>query len=371
MKTLCQILIVLGGLFFFQADTAVAQKVPVPPKIPQELLDAAKKQFELAYKTANGKAPSAKETTKAMAVYTSAIGRLANDLGTRAGEEAKRMSNMRLGFDALDGPALIDVLTNVRFQSLSDFGFSKSKVVALAKPGMAINQLDGRLLVKDPTLVLKLEDNTEIFFPEGVYTIAEQKMSRILETAGKKFPVGIALVGAGKDKTTLKITDCGFARHDVSHLGFRDTTLDCENDGLFDKRQGSLTLRLSNVRLVRFDAGHGGCRSFSINDGLIVHATDSEFVGGFGRSPSNGDVFDRCDIFLGYFKRCRFSGIDYDLFRSIDRNSCLWMDGCRFDREYRENDNVELKDCKFDMKPPAIEWAPQNDTDLSDLKTEV
>jgi len=104
---------------------------------------------------------------------------------------------------------------------------------------------------------------------------------------------------------------------------------------------------------------------------LIVHATDSEFAGGFGSSPGRGSVFDRCDIFLGYFERCSFSGIEYDLFRSLDRKSSLWMDKCQFDRKYRANGSVELKDCKSNMKPPAIQWAPQEDTDLSDFKAEA
>jgi len=112
---------------------------------------------------------------------------------------------------------------------------------------------------------------------------------------------------------------------------------------------------------VRFDAGHGGCKSFSINDGIIVHATGCEFVGGHGRSPGHGSIFDSTDVCLGYFERCEFSGIKYDLFRSIKpRKSFLWMDDCKFDREYRANPAVQMKGCKFDFNPPALKWAPQS-----------
>ena len=358
MKTILQTLTIIGLLICVGTDVGVAQV------LPKKMLAAAKLQFETAYAVEHGKPPSAATTAKAMKTYTAAVNSLATSLGTRAGQEAKRLANMRIGLDKLDGPSLIDVLDNMRFDKLGDFGFSKLRVVELAEPDMAINEMDGKMLVKDPNLVLKLKENTEIIFPAGAYTLDEQKLTMKLAGAKKKFPKGVAFVGSGKDKTTLKITDAGFTRFDVDRLSFRDMTIDCDNDGLFDKRQGSLTLRLSNVRLVRFDAGHGGCRLFSINDGLIVHATDSEFVGGHGRSPGNGDIFDSTDVFLGYFERCAFSGIKNDLFRAIrGRNSVLWMDECKFDHEPRANSSVELKGCKFEFKPPALEWVPQEGRD--------
>ena len=328
----------------------------------------AKRQFELAYEKEFGKPPSAAATATAMQTYMDKVNGFAKELGMEAGQEAIHME--RIDNKQLDGPSLIDALDNIRFDSLGGFGFTKLRVAQLAAPGRPVNQYDGRKLVKDPKAILKLKENTEITFPEGTYALDEQKLTSALRRAKKKFPNGIAFVGSGKEKTTLRITDVGFTSFDIDRLSFRDMTIDCDNDGLFDKRRGSLTLRLSNVRLVRFDAGHGGCDSFSINDGLIVHATDSEFVGGYGRSPGHGSIFDSTDVLLGYFERCIFSGIKYDLFRVIHpRNSILWMDDCKFDREYEIQKNrfynhgncVHFEGCIFDFVPPELQWVPQDE----------
>lgn len=355
MKTFLQALVLVAMLLCLDTPVGIAQV------LPQKVLDTAKSQFEKAYQKAHGQLPPAAATASAMRTYIATVNGLAANLGQRAGQKAKRLQNMRLGFDQLDGPSLIGVLDDIRFNSLSEFGFTKSRVVELAAPDMPVNQFDGKLLVKDPQAILKIKANTEIVFPAGNYALNERALVAVLENAGEKFPKGIAFVGAGKEKTTLKVTDASFTRSDVDRLSFRDMTIDCDNDGLFDKRQGSLTLRLSNVRLVRFDAGHGGCRLFSINEGLIVHATETEFVAGFGRSPGNGSIFVSTDIFLGYFERCQFSGINEELFRQIrERNSVLWMDNCSFDRTYQTNANVQLKDCKFDFTPPKLRWIPQD-----------
>lgn len=363
MKTLCRSLTFIGLFLVSFTDVGVAQEPT------QELLDAAKSQFESTYKLETGELPPEKTTAVAMGTFKNTIRSLAGNLATQAGREANRLATLRRGFEELDGLAIVNVLDEMQFDSLAGFGFTRVKVAELAEPEMAVNQMDGRLLLKDPNHILELEENTEIFFPAGTYTIDEQVLMRTLENRGKKFPGGVTFVGGGKDKTTLKLTDARFTRDDVDHLGFRDVTIDCDNDGLFDKRQGSLVLRLSNVRLVRFDAGHGGCTLFSINEGLIVHAIDTEFIGGFGRSPGNGSIFESSDIFLGHFERCSFTGIKYPLFRSVcERSASLWMDDCQFDQKHRTNKSIELKDCKFDAKAPETRWSPEEDTEIGDLE---
>ena len=355
MKTIIQALTFASIVMCIEVAISDAQV------LPKNVLDAAKSKFEQAYQAEYGKPPSAATTAKAMQTYTAAVNSLAANLGTQAGQKAKRMDNMRVGVDKLDGPALIDVLDDMRFDTLGDLGFSKKRVVELTELDTLVNQLDGKLLVNDPQSILKLKEKTEIVFPAGDYTLDERRLVRHLEGAGKKFPKCVTFVGSGKEKTTLKLTDAGFTRSDVDRLSFRDMTIDCNNDGLFDKRQGSLTLRLANVRLVRFDAGHGGCKLFRINDGLIVHATDSEFIGGHGSSPGNGNIFSNSDVFLGYFERCTFSGINNELFRPIrERTSILWMNECKFDKLHRSTKAVQLTGCKFDFNPPELDWVPQD-----------
>lgn len=362
MKTVIQILATVVVLMLCQPTNGVAQK------LPDDLLEAAKVNFTKAFQLEFGEEPSKKEVDVAMKQYARAVNSWAAQMGTRAGKEASRLRNVRRSFASLDGLALIDVLREMRIDSLSSFGFEKSKIADLVQSDMAINQIDGRALIKDPKSILNIEDNTEIVFPAGTYSFNERQLMRILDTAGKKFPVGITFVGDGKDTTTLKLNSAGFTRKNIGRLGFRDMTIDCDNDGLFDKRQGCLTLMLSNVRLVRFDAGHGGCRLFAVNDGLIVYAKDTEFIGGFGRSPGHGSIFSSSKVFMGHFERCSFFGIEYGLFRMMrDRSSLLWMDECSFDRKPMDKSCVELKDCKTDAKQPEINWAPEKDTEIENL----
>ena len=222
--------------------------------------------------------------------------------------------------------------------------------------------MDGTLLEASSSLITQLNENTEIQFPVGSWSIDMQKLERVLRKANLSFPDSVSFTGQGKSKTTVTISDAEFTSRDLNNLCFRDMTIDCVNDAMLDKRQGSLTLRLDNVRLVRFDAGHGGCRLLRVNDGIIVHAIDTDFVGGFGRSPGNGDIFASSDVFLGHFENCSFRGIKYDLFRSIrSRQSQIWMDNCKFDRAYQPNPCVVLKDCDSNVVFRNVNWAPNGE----------
>ena len=238
-------------------------------------------------------------------------------------------------------------------------GVEKSSVGVFAKPVLAAKQFDGEKLANDPGKIVNIDDNSEIVFSKGAFEINVREMEIALRQKSKPFPNGVTFLGQGKGLTTLKVSDAGFTIGDVDKLAFRDMTIDCDNDSMLDKRRGSLTLAFSKVRLVRFDAGHGGCKLFRVNDGIVVHATDTEFLGGFGRSPGNGKIFARKDLLLGHFERCSFFGINSDFFKDLrGRSERVWMDDCQFDRTYEPNERVELNDCKFDVKPPAVDWAP-------------
>ena len=329
--------------------------------IPEAHFEHASEQFKAAFKAEFGKEPSEKQISKALAQYKQSLANMPTLLGRSAGRDARLTANLNRSIEEHTGASFIELIDTQRINSIDEL--KKSVVSTLVKMEQPNGKIDGRKLILDPTVILKLKENTEIVFPEGTFSIDERKLMRIVEMAGQKLPAGLAFVGAGKDKTTLKIGDMGLTRGDVERLCFRNMTIDCQNDGLTDKRQGCLSLKLANVRVVRFDAGHGGCDIFSVRMGLIVHATDTEFVGGLGRSPGNGNVFDCRRILLGHFERCQFTGINYPIFRNLARRTNkVWMDNCRFDREYRGKQHAELKDCEFNVVLPRINWAPSKDT---------
>ena len=128
------------------------------------------------------------------------------------------------------------------------------------------------------------------------------------------------------DATLLQLGDIGI-RGDVQRLAFRDLTLDAGNDGLFDMRSGALVLDLERVRIVRFDAAHGGCHVFDAR-GVLIRARDSKIIGGYGRHPGHGDLF-RSGPILARFSRCRFELLDMSLSRVGSRGRVLFQD-CSF-----------------------------------------
>ena len=366
MKTLIN----FTAIVFVMAMSTVSIKAQ---EVPADLLEEAKMKFETAFEAEYENSPSPEVTKKAMDQYKQNMATLAASLGAAAGKEAAYKDAMALALKNGDGLKFMKNYRHSRTRSITEMAVKKTHVAEIAEPEMAVNQFEGPALAKDASLAKDLKKNTEIIFPAGSFEVDEQTINTLFRRARKGFPSGVAFVGDGKSKTTLKITDMSLTDGDVSHLSFRDMTIDCDNDGLFDKRSGALTLKLTNVRLVRFDAGHGGCTLFSINEGLIVHAQDTDFVGGFGSSPGNGSVFERCDLLLGHFERCSFTGINYDWFRAVSRNTKLWMDECRFDKPVDKavarfrpfilgfSNVVEFSDCQFDFKPEKIDWAPKED----------
>ena len=176
----------------------------------------------------------------------------------------------------------------------------------------------------------------------------------------KGIPKDVTILGAGRDTTLLQMGDIG-SYEDIERITFRNISLDTQNDGLFDQRRGSLSIHLEAVRIVRFDAGHGGCQIFRTRGGTAVTAVDTEFMGGYGRNPGMARFLDG-EPFLGSFKNCVIELVNMGNLRSLDEGQ-VHFEGCHFHLEEPDprnwsNSRVSLAGCTYEVIP----------SDASDLK---
>jgi hypothetical protein len=204
-----------------------------------------------------------------------------------------------------------------------------------------------------------------ISFPAGIHVLEER---RLRGPRDEPFPTDVTLEGAGMNATLLRLSDISI-RGDVERLTLRDMTIDCQNDGLFDLRTGNASLDLTRVRLVRFDAGHGGCTLFKANDGVVLVMSDSEVVGGFGSSPGDGRLLSSAGSpeYAMRFTNVLFQLVDPE-FDTMKRGLFI---GCRFEllTEGRMNGSKAMvfRDCTFgDLLPVNYDRAEQQRS-LDDL----
>lgn len=150
-----------------------------------------------------------------------------------------------------------------------------------------------------------VEPGMTISFGPGIHVLDER---RLRGEDGSALPADVTIVGAGKDATLLRIGDISI-RGDIERLAFRDLTVDAQNDGMFDARSGKGVLDFLRVRIVRFDAGHGGCYVFAVQGGIMLRAEQCDFLGGYGSYPGGGHLF-RHQPKVARFTDCRFELID-------------------------------------------------------------
>ena len=158
--------------------------------------------------------------------------------------------------------------------------------------------------------------------------------SRYLRASRREgFPPDVTIKGAGMNTSLLQMGDLG-GRSPIRRLRIEDLTLDCSNNFLFDLRSDPLSLRLSRVRIVRFDMGAGGSLIFGVRHGGIIVANRCEFLGGYGRSPGSGN-FWRGGPWIARFSHCRFSRLILDP-RYIGAKGRALLASCRFDEMLRD-----------------------------------
>jgi len=142
-----------------------------------------------------------------------------------------------------------------------------------------------------------ISDGVTLQLPPGVFSIDERDVSK-----QEPYPRDVTIAGAGKDATLLLIEDFS-VRSKLRNFALRDCTI-FVTDGLFDLRREPALVRMDRVRMVGQDCGHGGCSMFSAPS-IALLATDCEFLGGYGSSPGNGELFDARGGVLKRFDRCR------------------------------------------------------------------
>jgi hypothetical protein len=175
---------------------------------------------------------------------------------------------------------------------------------ALFAPEVSGPQLAGD--VAGRKLGADLPDGTTLVYPPGVYRVEMRALSFV-----ERFPVDLTLAGAGRDATLLIVGNIG-SRGTIERFTIRDCTVFTADDYLFDQRGGDALIQLFRTRVVGFDMGAGSSCMFS-GENLALYAQDSEFLGGYGRSPGSGNLF-RHDSSgrLMRFDRCRLERIEVD-----------------------------------------------------------
>lgn len=185
-----------------------------------------------------------------------------------------------------------------------------------------------------------LQDGTTFVLPAGVFLL-DNFMRNV-----NSFPRDVTIVGAGKDATLLLIEDEFSSRSPLVNFGLVNLTAHTMNDYLFDLRSEPATVFMDGVRLIGFDMGAGSSCAFGTEE-LALLAKNCEFVGGYGRSPRHGTLFDvRTDGLVARFEGCLFDTIDIGPTRvhsgaAVAFVDCLGVElidwGGRFEQQFASN----------------------------------
>lgn len=285
-------------------------------------------------------------------------------LGARGAEEANGQEQLELAIEGGDWITLLGAIDDGRYEpSVAEASGAMIDQVMVRQASRS--SIDGTNFANDDSMALLA--GTEIVFGPGVHSLNER---RLRGPDGSTLPADITVSGAGMDVTLLRINDIS-VRGVVERLAFRDLTIDAEGDGLFDLRYAQALLALERVRIVNFDAGHGGCYLFDVREGTMLLASQCEFVGGYGKSPGRGHLF-RSDPVVARFEDCSFSYFDVNP-PSGERIS---FSNCRFELLNRNPipnapAGVVYKNCTFTRPLGEVEDRSTLKKKLSDLFWQV
>jgi hypothetical protein len=185
----------------------------------------------------------------------------------------------------------------------------------------ASGSVDGVRFATDASL--KLRDGLVIQFGAGKHTLSPRRLE---PPRNEPFPTDITIKGAGLDTTLVVIEEISI-RSAVNRLAFQDLTIFTGDNYLFGLSYGAAVLDFERARVVGFDMGAGGSLVFFINQGAMIRARDSEFLGGYGKSPRSGNLW-RGAALLARFDHCRFERVDLRLGSLGGGQAVFW--GCTF-----------------------------------------
>ncbi|MFT4541306.1 MAG: hypothetical protein ACI841_003953 [Planctomycetota bacterium] len=285
-------------------------------------------------------------------------------IGRDAASAANDADALESAIESGDGLVLL-AAGNESTSSLSDEDHVSQLIKRVFEPRSSSGTIDGANFLTDAST--ELVAGSTIRFGPGVHAMKE---SRLRGPDGNSLPSDIRIVGAGMGLTLLRIGDISI-HGDVERLSFRDLTLDSENDGLFDMRRGGLTLDLERVRVVRFDAGHGGCYVFSVRGGAVIRALECEFVGGYGRSPGSGYLY-RSNTILAEFDNCLFDTLEFGTLSDsrVTYRGCTF-EGMRTNPSDNSASGVSFIECRFGERRDPAATRESLTLDLADLFWQV
>ncbi|MHC4941864.1 MAG: hypothetical protein ACYTG7_02480 [Planctomycetota bacterium] len=309
----------------------------------ETLLAYFRDKFVKAWKDHRAKKPTEEDVEQGEKFFREAILKLPELAAQVMAEERNDEDSMAYALEQGDGTVLIESAKKGVFKP-GESDRTREAVDRSVAQRVKGREIDGMEFSSNKEA--RIEEGMTLVFGYGIYTLDER---RLRGEDREHFPVDVTVKGAGMDSTLLHLGDISI-RGDAKRLAFRDLTLDCENTGLFDMRTGSLVLDLERVRLVRFDAGHGGCCIFSAR-GCLVRMTDSEIVGGYGGSPGNGRLF-RSNPVIMRFTSCRFELVELGLNR-VESSSRISFQNCRFslldsNPLLEEHPSVDFTGCTFE-----------------------
>jgi len=191
--------------------------------------------------------------------------------------------------------------------------------------------IDGSSAVSAASLMKgePVADGTTLVFPAGVFALMD-----FGSYWRERFPRDLTLRGAGMNSTLLVLQEDLSAYDTVRNLTLENLTLHTNNNYGFDIRQPPMSLTLRNVRCIGFDMGAGASCLFG-TEGLALRATDCEFLGGYGRGPEFGQLFDiRHNGLLARFERCLVARVR--AFGHVHAGATLVFSACRLEEIFDE-----------------------------------
>lgn len=287
----------------------------------QPLLAHHRTQFALGWSSVRADEPSMEDGLTGVAEFKERTLALSLQLGRGAATARDEEERLAQALIFHDGAALLDAASQGLWVPDEEYFASRDFETLTGARGGGVT-LTGEGYIEQATHALS--EGMTLTFGAGVHQL-DAGMLRGKDR--KSIPSDVTIVGAGRDATLLQMGNIG-AFDNIERLTFKGITLDALNDGLFDHRRGSMTLAFENARIVRFDAGHGGCSIFSSRGGSIVKATNLDVIGGYGNTPGSGELL-RADPFVGRFRNCRFELVEL---QGIERLSAgrVIFEGCAF-----------------------------------------
>lgn len=169
-----------------------------------------------------------------------------------------------------------------------------------------------------------LTNGTTVRFGPGFHRMAVSRIG----TGATAFPEDLVVVGDGMDRTIVRFDEFS-ARSVVRNMTFRDMTIDCGDDYLFDLRNEPATIRMERCRIIRFDMGAGGSVMLAAPSAAFF-ASDCRFEAGFGRSPGSGNLFRATEL-IARLERCAIVGPFSSVFERGPANTTVFAQ-CEFRR---------------------------------------